>query len=228
MVIDLHANLNVLLKYVDKYRKYLPINSPSVQRKMQYVYNNDKPLESSFECDAQQQWDLTPSRNISLAESRDRAVGALIGLAVGDAVGTTLEFLPRDRAHVNDMIGDGPFRLRAGEWTDDTSMALCLAETLLEKGDADTICFRNKLLEWYQHGYNSSNGICFDIGNTTRFALEQYLTVGPGWSGNTAPETAGNASIIRQAPVSIFRKSLSKAFYEAKNKVSQHTVPRKQ
>lgn len=52
MVIDLHANLNVLLKYVDKYRKYLPINSPSVQRKMQYVYNNDKPLESSFECDA--------------------------------------------------------------------------------------------------------------------------------------------------------------------------------
>lgn len=216
MVIDLHANFNVLLKYVDKYRKYLPINSPSVQRKMQYVYN-DKPLESSFECDAQQQWDLTPSCNISLAESRDRAVGALIGLAVGDAVGTTLEFLSRDRAHVKDMIGGGPFRLRAGEWTDDTSMALCLAETLLEKGDADTICFRNKLLEWYQHGYNSSNGICFDIGNTTRFALEQYLTVGPGWSGNTAPEAAGNASIIRLAPVSIFfRNSIKKAFYEAK------------
>lgn len=105
------------------------------------------------------------------------------------------------------MIGGGPFRLRAGEWTDDTSMALCLAETLLEKGDADTICFRNKFLEWYQHGYNSSNGVCFDIGNTTRFALEQYLTVGPGWSGNTAPETAGNASIIRQAPVSIFLES---------------------
>lgn len=216
MVIDLHANLNVLLKYVDIYRKYLPVSSLSVQQKMQYKYN-DKLLESSFDCDAQKQWDLTPQCNISLAESRDRAVGALIGLAVGDAVGTTLEFLPRDKAHVKDMIGGGPFRLRAGEWTDDTSMALCLAETLLEKGDADTICFRNKLLEWHRHGYNSSNGICFDIGNTTRFALEQYLTVGPGWIGNTAPETAGNASIIRQAPVSIFfRKSLSKAFYEAK------------
>jgi hypothetical protein len=203
MVIDLHANLNVLLKYVDIYRKYLPVSSLSVQQKMQYKYN-DKLLESSFDCDAQKQWDLTPQCNISLAESRDRAVGALIGLAVGDAVGTTLEFLPRDKAHVKDMIGGGPFRLRAGEWTDDTSMALCLAETLLEKGDADTICFRNKLLEWHRHGYNSSNGICFDIGNTTRFALEQYLTVGPGWIGNTAPETAGNASIIRQAPVSIF------------------------
>lgn len=179
MVIDLHANLNVLLKYVDRYRKYLPVSSLSVQQKMQYKYN-DKLLESSFDCDAQKQWDLTPSCNISLVESRDRAVGALIGLAVGDAVGTTLEFLPRDRAYVKDMTGGGPFRLRAGEWTDDTSMALCLAETLLEKGDADTICFRNKLLEWYQHGYNSSNGICFDIGNTTRFALEQYLTVGLG------------------------------------------------
>lgn len=203
MVIDLHANLSILLKYVDRYRKFLPVSSRSVQQKMQYKYN-DNLLESSCDCDAQKQWDLTPSCNISLAESRDRAVGALIGLAVGDAVGTTLEFLPRDKAHVKDMTGGGPFRLRAGEWTDDTSMALCLAETLLEKGDADTTCLRNKLLAWYQHGYNSSNGVCFDIGNTTRFALEQYLTVGPGWSGNTAPETAGNASIIRQAPVSIF------------------------
>lgn len=99
------------------------------------------------------QWDLTPQCNISLAESRDRAVGALIGLAVGDAVGTTLEFLPRDKAHVKDMIGGGPFRLRAGEWTDDTSMALCLAETLLEKGDADT----------YASGINFWNGISMVI-----------------------------------------------------------------
>ncbi|WP_370962659.1 ADP-ribosylglycohydrolase family protein [Enterobacter hormaechei] len=187
-MIDLHADLNALLKYVDRYRKYLPISRPSVQRRMQYTYDN-KPLESSSNSDVQKQWDLPPPCNISLAQSRDRAVGTLIGLAVGDAVGTTLEFLPRDRAYVKDMTGGGPFQLRAGEWTDDTSMALCLAETLLEKGDADTICFRNKLLEWYQHGYNSSNGVCFDIGNTTRFALEQYLTIGPGWSGNTAPET---------------------------------------
>jgi hypothetical protein len=52
MVIDLHANLNVLLKYVDIYRKYLPVSSLSVQQKKQYKYN-DKLLESSFDCDAQ-------------------------------------------------------------------------------------------------------------------------------------------------------------------------------
>ena len=66
MVIDLHANLNVLLKYVDIYRKYLPVSSLSVQQKMQYKYN-DKLLESSFDCDAQKQWDLTPQCKIGRA-----------------------------------------------------------------------------------------------------------------------------------------------------------------
>lgn len=90
-MIDLHSDLNTLLKYVDKYRQYLPVSSPLVQRRMQYTYDN-KPLESSSNSNVQEQWDLTPQCNISLAESRDRAVGALIGLAVGDAIGTTLEF----------------------------------------------------------------------------------------------------------------------------------------
>lgn len=62
----------------------------------------------------------------------DRAIGCLLGLAVGDALGTTLEFTRRD-AHppLTDMVGGGPFRLQPGEWTDDTSMALCLADSLI-------------------------------------------------------------------------------------------------
>lgn len=63
---------------------------------------------------------------------RDRARGALLGLACGDAVGTTVEFSPRGSfAPVTDMLGGGPFSLRPGQWTDDTSMALCLAESLI-------------------------------------------------------------------------------------------------
>ena len=59
---------------------------------------------------------------------RDRVRGALIGLAVGDAVGTTVEFKAPDTfPAVTDMVGGGPFGLRPGQWTDDTSMALCLA-----------------------------------------------------------------------------------------------------
>lgn len=62
----------------------------------------------------------------------DRARGALIGLAVGDALGTTLEFARRDSGpRHTEMSGGGPFRLQPGVWTDDTSMALCLVDTLL-------------------------------------------------------------------------------------------------
>ena len=65
-----------------------------------------------------------------MAASSDRARGALLGLACGDALGTTLEFRAPGTFHpIDDIVGGGPFGLRAGEWTDDTSMALCLAES---------------------------------------------------------------------------------------------------
>ncbi len=69
---------------------------------------------------------------------RDRYRGALLGLAVGDALGTTLEFRPPGSfAPLADMVGGGPFGLAPGQWTDDTSMALCLAESLIECGGFD-------------------------------------------------------------------------------------------
>ena len=97
-----------------------------------------------------------------------------MGLAAGDAIGTTLAYVPRDKAHVDDMVGMGPFNLKPGEWTDNTSMALCLAETYIESHKCDTAVFRQKLLSWYRNGTNSSKGVCFNIGNTTRVALEQF------------------------------------------------------
>ncbi len=136
--------------------------------------------------------------------------GGLLGLAIGDAVGTTLEFLPRDRSHVHDMVGGGPFKLNPGEWTDDTSMALCLADTYLAKGNFDLIDYAERVGRWYINGENSHNGKCFDIGNATRTAIEERLKNGGLWYGNAAPSTAGNGSIIRLAPTAIFcRHSLS-------------------
>jgi len=68
-------------------------------------------------------------------ELRDRYRGSLLGLAVGDALGTTLEFSqPGSFAPLEEMVGGGPFALKPGEWTDDTSMALCLAASLVEHG----------------------------------------------------------------------------------------------
>ncbi|MCY3609616.1 MAG: ADP-ribosylglycohydrolase family protein [Acidimicrobiaceae bacterium] len=65
--------------------------------------------------------------------TRDRFRGCLLGLAAGDALGTTLEFKPPGSFEpMDDMVGGGPFGLQPGQWTDDTSMALCLATSLLE------------------------------------------------------------------------------------------------
>ncbi len=215
-MIDLHSDISEIREYAKKYDEYIPFTDARTQHRMQYDYDKH-PLEDGPAEASPTKWYDTPEQILSLGICRDKAIGALVGLAVGDAVGTTLEFTPRDRHTVTDMVGGGPFRLKPGEWTDDTSMALCLAETLLEKKYADSVVFRDKLLKWYRQGYNSVNGVCFDIGNTTRYALEQYALHGERWFGNTAPEAAGNAPIIRLAPVPIyFRNNFAMAFYHAK------------
>lgn len=132
----------------------------------------------------------------------DRYRGALLGLACGDALGTTLEFKPRGSfAPLTDMVGGGPFDLQAGQWTDDTSMAMCLAESLVRCEAFDPRDQMNRYVNWYQHGYWSSTGACFDIGTATRAALHAFLRSGDPMAGNPDPASAGNGSIMRLAPV---------------------------
>jgi ADP-ribosylglycohydrolase len=126
-------------------------------------------------------------------------------LAVGDAVGTTVEFRsPGSFEPLTDMIGGGPFGLKPGQWTDDTSMALCLADSLLSCGGFDAADQMNRYVRWMNEGYLSSNGVCFDIGNTVRGALNRYLKSGEPFSGPTDPRSAGNGSLMRLAPVPLF------------------------
>jgi ADP-ribosyl-[dinitrogen reductase] hydrolase len=139
------------------------------------------------------------------ASRRERFRGCLLGLACGDAVGTTVEFRPRGSfAPLTDMTGGGPFRLRPGEWTDDTSMALCLAASLLECGGFHPRDQMERYCRWQRGGYLSSNGRCFDIGNTVAGALDRYRATGEPFSGSTDPYTAGNGSIMRLAPIPMF------------------------
>jgi ADP-ribosyl-[dinitrogen reductase] hydrolase len=137
--------------------------------------------------------------------TRERYRGALLGLAAGDALGTTLEFKPPGTfAPLTDVIGGGPFSLKPGEWTDDTSMALCLAESLIEKRGFDAKDQMDRYCSWYERGHLSSTGRCFDIGNTVRDALETYRRTGNPFSGSESPETAGNGSLMRLAPIPLF------------------------
>lgn len=135
---------------------------------------------------------------------RDRSLGALIGLAVGDALGTTLEFETRDaKPPVTDMVGGGPFNLLPGQWTDDTSMALCLADSLIACNGLDERDLMARFTRWYLEGENSCTGTCFDIGITTRNAIEQFRRTGDPIAGPTDSRTGGNGSIMRLAPVAI-------------------------
>lgn len=133
---------------------------------------------------------------------RDRFRGAFLGLAVGDALGATVEFHVRGLfPPLTDMIGGGPHDIEPGQWTDDTSMALCLAESLVACADFDPADQMRRYLRWYREGYNSAKSYCFDIGHTTRAALERFEATGEPYAGDTHPGTAGNGSLMRLAPV---------------------------
>lgn len=142
----------------------------------------------------------------------NKAIGALVGLAVGDAVGTTVEFKDRTEfTPLTDMVGGGPFRLNVGEWTDDTSMALCLGYSLLEKG-FDPVDQMNRYVKWYTEGYMSCNGRCFDIGGTTRGSLRRFMETGDPFVGTTdSLFGSGNGALMRIAPVAILYHRVDKA-----------------
>ncbi len=134
-----------------------------------------------------------------------RIRGSLLGLATGDAVGTTLEFnRPGDFEPIDDMVGGGPFCLKPGQWTDDTSMALCLAESLIECRGFDPVDRLRRYVRWWRDGHLSSTGECFDIGTTTSSALRRFEQTGQPYCGSENERSAGNGSIMRLAPVPLF------------------------
>ena len=146
----------------------------------------------------------------------ENAQGMLLGLAAGDAVGTTVEFQERGMFYpVKDMVGGGPFNLKKGEWTDDTSMALCLATSLIECAAFDAKDQIERYLKWRNEGYMSSNGRCFDIGMTVQNALARYVSTGNPFAGSVDPRSAGNGSIMRLAPIVI-------AFYRDHEKLIEY------
>eukprot|EP01138_Halocafeteria_seosinensis_P007049 gb/GECG01007207.1/.p1 GENE.gb/GECG01007207.1/~~gb/GECG01007207.1/.p1 ORF type:complete len:313 (+),score=33.75 gb/GECG01007207.1/:1-939(+) len=143
-----------------------------------------------------------------------RAQGCMLGSAIGDALGTTVEFYPAMDPYnpeVTDIVGGGIFNLNPGEWTDDTSLALCLADSLLSKKRLDLSDQLQRYVRWMREGENSSNGVCFDIGNTTRNALERFERNGEPYAGGTMTYSSGNGSLMRLAPIPVAAPSLDTA-----------------
>lgn len=131
----------------------------------------------------------------------DRYRGSLLGLAAGDALGTTLEFkAPGNFTPLTDIVGGGPFDLKPGEWTDDTSMALCLAESLVTRRAFDPVHQLETYVRWWRDGHLSVKGRCFDCGVTTSRALRRFEQHREQFPGDTSPHSAGNGSLMRLAP----------------------------
>lgn len=189
----------------DKFDENVPIKAPWLRPYLS--------RRSSLELRATQRNAVPSAREVravleslgaDATEHMDRYRGAMLGLAVGDALGMPLEFEPRDRRTVSDLEAGGPFRLEKGQWTDDTSMACCLAYSLIERGGFDAAHQMECYSYWYRYGAYSSNGECFDIGNTIRAAIERFLATGEAFAGSPDPKTAGNGSLMRLAPVVLF------------------------
>jgi ADP-ribosyl-[dinitrogen reductase] hydrolase len=164
----------------------------------------------------------------------NRVIGSLVGLATGDALGASVEFRPRKYLAANPvrkMEGGGTWGLDAGKWTDDTSMALCLASSLITENGFNAYDQMVRYKWWHKHGYLSSTGHCFDIGKATRQSiidfsarqkileihyrcLSEYEVDTLAWDSVECIEkfdvncgdqnAAGNGALMRLAPIPLF------------------------
>lgn len=140
-----------------------------------------------------------------MKKNKNRFYGCLIGLAVGDAVGAPLEFTqPGSFEPITDMIEDGKLNIKKGEYTDDTAMALCLADSLLRSKGFDPQDQMETYSAWALKGKFSSRAYGFGFGQTFMTAFHRYRRTGDPYSGANNAKRPGNGSIMRLAPVPLF------------------------
>lgn len=126
----------------------------------------------------------------------------IMGLVVGDALGVPVEFKERDTYHVTDMIGYGTHFQPPGTWSDDSSMTLATLDSIGNKGEINPADIMWNFIYWYFGHEYTPNGLVFDIGNTTRIALESFDRNTPikNCGGRTAMDN-GNGSLMRILPL---------------------------
>jgi ADP-ribosyl-[dinitrogen reductase] hydrolase len=148
---------------------------------------------------------LDPDTLAAARVLRERFVGALLGLAVGDALAAATQYRrPGSFTPIGDLLGGGPFDLPRGAWSDDTAMALCLAESLLECNGFDPRDQVQRYTRWQQEGYLSATGQCVGITASTArsLAMAQWRRV--VFPGSHDPEQCDPEPISRIAPVALY------------------------
>lgn len=134
---------------------------------------------------------------------QEQIKSVLFGLAVGDALGVPVEFLSRKTVAQNpvtDMLGFGTHNQPPGTFSDDASLAFCLAEALNQRYDTDLI--GDYFVDWRYHNFWTAHGYVFDVGNATHKAIVRITTgVEAVKAGGSDAESNGNGSLMRIAPL---------------------------
>lgn len=137
----------------------------------------------------------------------ERVAGGILGVVTGDALGLPVQFQTRHEVRqnpVDEMRGGGAFNTSPGTWSDDSSLTLCLVESLIEKGyDLDDIAER--FVRWFRNGYCTPFAQAFDIGFATQIAMKNLIKgVLPLEAGPSAEENNGNGSLMRILPAALY------------------------
>ncbi len=135
----------------------------------------------------------------------DKLKDAIYGFAIGDALGVPYEFRTRDTFRCTTMRGNGTWNQPTGTWSDDTSMTLATLDSLRTTGGIDPQDMMQRFYNWYAHAEYTCNGNVFDIGGTTKTAIERYARgVDALECGGKLGRESGNGSLMRILPLAFF------------------------
>lgn len=158
-------------------------------------------------------------------DKKSQVLGGIFGVCIGDALGVPVEFKTREElkhSPVKDMRKGGIHWQPSGTWSDDTSMTLCLIDSLIDGYDLDDI--GKTFCDWYYKKLWTANGVVFDVGATTRVALRKInIGTSPKISGLDAENTCGNGSIMRILPLAYFLENYKYNRFEIIEEVSSIT-----
>lgn len=150
--------------------------------------------------------------------------GVFMGSAVGDALGVTNELCsPAQVRTIDGIMGGGIFDVAPGVWTDDTSLMLCVADSLITQQGFDAHDQASRFVRWWRDGYLACGGRTYDIGNVTAMALFHFIQTGHPYSQVTSEHAAGTGAMIRMAPIGLYYATQPAALIEYAKRSSQIT-----
>jgi ADP-ribosylglycohydrolase len=197
------GELNRLWQQSERSRQWPSI--PETAEQIEYVRGWTRSTDASAGAPVEPDPLLDPATLSAARALRERFIGALLGLAVGDAAAAATQYRrPGQFEPVGDLLGGGPFDLPRGAWSDDTAMALCLAESLLECSGFDARDQVERYHRWQKQGYLSATGQCLGITAATARALALAKWRRHTFAGSHDPQVQDPEPLSRVTPVVMY------------------------